>query len=289
VSEALARAREAAAAAPGAAAAAIEVMGVSKTYRTLNNLSVLALSPTDVSVRAGEFLAIVGPSGCGKTTLLNMLAGLIAPTEGEISFHGTPLTGPNREIGMVFQRPVLLPWLRVLDNVLLPVEVIGLRPRETYVAKARELLEMVGLGGFEHAYPRELSGGMQQRAAIARALVYETRILLMDEPFAALDAMTREELNIELLRIWQLTGKTIIFVTHNIPEAVLLSDRVIVMTPRPGRIRATVEIDLERPRALSLMGNRRFGELVDGIRAMFKARAPGEADQADAAAAGGRR
>jgi NitT/TauT family transport system ATP-binding protein len=251
---------------------ALELVGVSKVYRTFAKSQIVALSPTTVALGEGEFVSIVGPSGCGKTTLLNMIAGLIAPSDGEIRFRGARLSGPSREIGVVFQRPVLLPWLRVIDNVLLPVDVIGLKPRAAYVDKARELLSMVGLAGFENVYPRELSGGMQQRAAIARALVYETRVLLMDEPFAALDAMTREELNLELLRIWQLTGKTIVFVTHNIPEAVLLSDRIVVMTPRPGQIRKIVPVDLGRPRSLSLMGNPRFGEIADAIRAMFRPR-----------------
>jgi ABC-type nitrate/sulfonate/bicarbonate transport system ATPase subunit len=170
-------------------------------------------------------------------------------------------------VGFVFQRPVLLPWRRVIDNVLLPVEVMGLGPRSTYEARAHELLGMVGLAGFEHAYPGELSGGMQQRVAIVRSLVYDNTVLLMDEPFAALDAMAREELNLELLRIWQMTGRSIVFVPHNIPEAVLLSDRIAVMTPRPGQVRQVVPVDLPRPRSLSLMGDPRSGALTDGIRA----------------------
>jgi NitT/TauT family transport system ATP-binding protein len=157
----------------------------------------------------------------------------------------------------------------VIDNVLLPVEVMGLQPRAKYLERARELLGMIGLGGFEDAYPRELSGGMQQRAAIARTLVYDTSVLLMDEPFAALDAMTREDLNLELLRIWDVTGRTIVFVTHNIPEAVLLSDRIVVMTPRPGKVRAVIDVDLARPRSLSLMGDPEFGRIADQIRRLL--------------------
>jgi NitT/TauT family transport system ATP-binding protein len=259
--------------------AIIELNGVEKTYRTLDDAAVVALSPTTLTVKEGEFLGIVGPSGCGKTTLLNMVAGLILPSAGEIRFRGKPSSGPSPEVGMVFQRPVLLPWRRVLDNVLLPVEVMGLTPRELYVAKARELLTMLGLAGFEGAYPRELSGGMQQRAAIARALVYESTVLLMDEPFAALDAMTREELNLELLRIWQMTSRTVIFVTHNIPEAVLLSDRIVVMTARPGKVKTVIPVDLERPRSLSLMGDPRFGEIADGIRSLLRPRSLPKADE----------
>jgi len=243
---------------------------VEKTYRTLDRGGIVALSPTTIEVREGEFLSIVGPSGCGKTTLLNLMAGLILPSAGEIRFKGEPSSGPSPEIGLVFQRPVLLPWRRVLDNVLLPVEVMGLKPPADYAAKARELLSMVGLSGFENAYPRELSGGMQQRAAIARALVYESSLLLMDEPFAALDAMTREELNIELLRIWRMTGRTIVFVTHNIPEAVLLSDRIVVMTPRPGKVKTIIPVDIPRPRTLSLMGDPEFGKTADRIRALLR-------------------
>ena len=244
----------------------LQLLGVAKTYRTLRDAAVVALSPTTLEIRPGEFVSIVGPSGCGKTTLLNLMAGLIRPSAGQIRFRGRTADGPSTEVGLVFQRPVLLPWRRVLDNVLLPVEVIGLRPRAAYRDKARTLLAMVGLAGFEDAYPRELSGGMQQRAAIARALVYDSSVLLMDEPFAALDAMTREELNLELLRIWRATGRTIIFVTHNIAEAVLLSDRIVVMTP----VKAVIEVDLARPRSLALLGEPRFGQLAQQIRALLR-------------------
>ena len=198
------------------------------------------------------------------------MAGLIRPTVAKCGSAARATDGPATEFGLVFQRPVLLPWRRILDNVLLPVEVIGLRPRADYADRARAFSAMVGLGGFEDAYPRELSGGMQQRAAIARALVYDTSLLLMDEPFAALDAMTREELNLELLRIWQATGRTIVFVTHNIPEAVLLSDRIVVMTPRPGQVKAVIDVDLARPRGLDLLGEPRFGKLAGEIRALLR-------------------
>jgi NitT/TauT family transport system ATP-binding protein len=248
----------------------VEVAGVSKTYRTRLGEPVVALTPTDLSIRRGEFVSIVGPSGCGKTTLLNMVAGLIKPTTGKILIDGAPAQD-GASIGYVFQRPVLLPWRRIIDNVLLPAEVMELEPRRDYEARARELLRMLGLSGFENAYPAELSGGMQQRVAIARSLSYDSPVLLMDEPFAALDAMTREELNMELLRIWKETSRTIIFVTHNIPEAVLLSDRIVVMTPRPGRVVEVLDVGLGRPRSLSLMGDPHFGRIADHIRSLFPA------------------
>jgi NitT/TauT family transport system ATP-binding protein len=246
----------------------MDLTDVAKTYQVRKGAPLVALSPTSLRIQAGEFVSIVGPSGCGKTTLLNIMAGLLRPSTGSIT---RPAQGKGAAIGFVFQRPVLLPWRRVIDNVLLPVEVMKLEPRATYEARAHELLEMVGLGAFAQAYPGELSGGMQQRAAIVRSLVYDNAVLLMDEPFAALDAMTREELNLELLRIWKLTGRSIVFVTHNIAEAVLLSDRVVVMAPRPGRVREIVPVDLPRPRALSLIGDPDFGALTLHIRDLLRA------------------
>jgi len=227
------------------AAPLLTLRGVEKTYRTLREARLVALSPTDLSFGPGEFVSIVGPSGCGKTTLLNLIAGLIRPSAGEIAFHGRPGSGPSPEVAMVFQRPVLLPWRRVMDNVLLPVEVLGLKPREKYLARARDLLAMVGLAGFEDAYPRELSGGMQQRAAIARTLAVDPEILLMDEPFGALDAQTRRIMQEELRAIQQRTKKTVVFVTHDVQEAVLLADRITIMSPRPGRISHLIEVGLE--------------------------------------------
>jgi NitT/TauT family transport system ATP-binding protein len=257
-------------AAPAAAKPCVlALQGVAKTYSVPGRKEVVALSPTTLEVGDGEFVSFVGPSGCGKTTLLNLVSGLIMPSAGRIEFNGRPTRGPTGEMSLVFQRPVLLPWRRILANVMLPVEVMGLRPRGEYETRARALLDLVGLAGFEDAYPRELSGGMQQRAAIARALVYDTRVLLMDEPFAALDAMTREELNLELMRIWELTGRTVLFVTHNIAEAVLLSDRVVVMTPRPGQVREVLTVDIPRPRTLETMGERRFVEIASHIRGML--------------------
>lgn len=257
---------------PTAAAIAAPILrlaSVSKSYHTIDGTVVTAVARADLDVAPGEFVSIVGASGCGKTTLLNMVAGLIRPSGGEILFQGEPVTGPSSGMGLIFQRPVLMPWRRVIDNVMLPVEVMGLKPRAHYRDRAFDLLATVGLKGFENAYPRELSGGMQQRAAIARALVYDTKVLMLDEPFAALDAITRDELNIELMRIWAATGGTVLFVTHNIPEAVLLSDRIVVMTARPGTVREIVPVNIARPRSLALFGDPTFGGIVSYIRSLL--------------------
>ncbi|WP_329378690.1 ABC transporter ATP-binding protein [Streptomyces sp. NBC_01716] len=263
--------RQAAAAAPTADEAAwIEVAGLEKLYRPRRSEPTRALSDIDFQVRRGEFVSVVGPSGCGKTTMLKILAGLIPKTAGTVRVAGREVTGPLPEIGMVFQAATLLPWRTILENVMVPVEVQRL-DRARYREQARRLLNMVGLDGFEGKYPHELSGGMQQRAGICRALVHDPAVLLMDEPFGALDAMTREYMNVELLRIWRESGQTIVFVTHSIPEAVFLSDRVIVLTPRPGRIAEVVDIDLERPRDLGVMASDRAGVYVDRIRRHFHA------------------
>ena len=246
----------------------LTIRDVSKTYRTLRKGTTVALSKSSFDIGPHEFVSVVGPSGCGKSTLLNILAGLLAPSTGEVLLESRPISGPDDRIGLVFQRPVLLPWRKVIDNVTLPIEVKKLRPRRAYVDKAYELLEMVGLKGFEEAYPSELSGGMQQRASIARTLVYDSRLLLMDEPFAALDAMTRDEMNVELLRIWRAQKMTIVFVTHNIPEAVMLSTKIIVMSARPGRIREIIPVDLGE-RGLDLTGNPEFGRIVTHIRGLL--------------------
>ncbi len=248
----------------------IDVAGLHKYYRPRKSEPTHALSDIDFQVRRGEFVSVVGPSGCGKTTLLKILAGLIPKSEGEVSIAGHAVTKPLPEVGMVFQAATLLPWRTILENVMVPVEIQRL-DKAKHRAKAMELIEMVGLVGFEDKYPYELSGGMQQRAGICRALVHDPAVLLMDEPFGALDAMTREYMNVELLRIWQEKAATIVLVTHSIPEAVFLSDRVIVMSPRPGRIDEVIDIDLARPRDLSVMNSDRAGVYVSRIRQHFNA------------------
>ena len=232
--------------------------------------AVVALADIDFRVREGEFVSIVGPSGCGKSTLLRILAGLMPPTDGEASLGGSTITGPRRDIGVVFQSPVLFPWRTVLANAEVPVDVQGL-DRKAMRMRALELLKLVGLDGFESRYPRELSGGMQQRVSLVRALIHDPALLLMDEPFGALDAMTRETMHIELQRIWMERRKTVAFITHSIAEAVFLADRVLVMTPRPGRIGAELTVDLPRPRALDVVNTEVFGGYVRQIRAALAA------------------
>jgi NitT/TauT family transport system ATP-binding protein len=248
----------------------ISVEGLHKLYQPRKADPTHALADIDFQVRRGEFVSVVGPSGCGKTTLLKILAGLIPRTEGGVSIAGHEVNKPLPEVGMVFQAATLLPWRTILENVMVPVEIQKL-DKTAHRAKAMELLEMVGLVGFEEKYPYELSGGMQQRAGICRALVHDPAVLLMDEPFGALDAMTREYMNVELLRIWREKSATIVLVTHSIPEAVFLSDRVIVMSPRPGRITEIVDIELDRPRDLSVMNSDRAGVYVTRIRQHFNA------------------
>lgn len=244
----------------------INCQQLSKTYETLEGEPVLALDNIDLTVGDGEFLSIVGPSGCGKSTLLKIFAGLLQGSSGEVKLLGSPLDGPRRDIGVVFQSAVLLPWRNVLKNTLLPVDAQGL-PREKYTQRAQELLDMVGLAGFERKYPFELSGGMQQRVAITRALIHDPSLLLMDEPFGALDAMTREQMNLDLQGIWLKSNKTVVLITHSIPEAVFLGDRVAVMTPRPGRIAEILDVPFARPRTLSLMNTPEFGAIASRIRA----------------------
>jgi NitT/TauT family transport system ATP-binding protein len=249
----------------------IEIGDLQKTYIPRHSEPVVALEDIDLVAEQGEFISVVGPSGCGKTTLLKILAGLVPASSGTVRLAGTDIRGPRRDIGMVFQHPTLLPWRTIEENVMLPVEVQKL-DKERFRARARELLELVGLAGFEDKYPNELSGGMQQRAGICRALVHDPDVLLMDEPFGALDAMTREHMNVELLRIWAESGKTIVFITHSIPEAAFLADRVVVMSPRPGRIVDVVDVNLPRPRELEVMNTDRAGELLHRLRAHFKAK-----------------
>jgi NitT/TauT family transport system ATP-binding protein len=240
--------------------------GVGMTYRAESG-PVEALRDIGLTVGRGELLALVGPSGCGKSTLLRVVAGLRPATTGTVVVDGHPVSRPIPAVGMVFQAPVLLKWRTVRDNVLLAAELSGLAPA-AYRARADELLRLVGLADFGDKRPRELSGGMQQRASLCRALLLDPPLLLMDEPFGALDAMTRDELNLELLRVWGESGrarKTILFVTHSITEAVFLADRVVVMTPRPGRIARVVEVALPRPRTVATRAAPAFGALTLAI------------------------
>jgi NitT/TauT family transport system ATP-binding protein len=251
----------------------IELVGVSKTFRSREGDLVHALEDINLRVEPEEFVSLVGPSGCGKSTLLRLVGGLTLPTRGVVRVRGAEVREPFPDAGFVFQSAVLLPWRTVLDNVLFSIEMLGHR-REAYRDRALALIELAGLGGFERKYPWELSGGMQQRVAICRALVHDPSLLLMDEPFGALDAMTREEMSLELLRIWGERRKTILFVTHSIPEAILLSDRVVVMTPRPGRLARVLEIDLPRPRTVDMEFDERFRKASDEIRSLIFARRP---------------
>jgi NitT/TauT family transport system ATP-binding protein len=257
------------AAAPAMAREVIAIRDLSKTYGGRAD-GVTALSGIDCSVADGEFLSIVGPSGCGKSTLLKILAGLLQASGGQALLNGTPIDGPRHDIGVVFQSPVLFPWRSVLGNVLLPVDVQKLG-REKMTQSALDLLKLVGLDGFEHRYPWELSGGMQQRVSLVRALIHDPALLLMDEPFGALDAMTREAMNAELQRIWLERRKTVVFITHSTSEAVFLADRVMVMTPRPGRIGDLFAVDLPRPRTLDMMTTEAFGTYVRRIRRALNA------------------
>ena len=250
---------------------AIQASHLNKIYPSTDAAEVVALDDVSFDIADGEFVSLVGPSGCGKSTLLKIMAGLLPHSSGDIRIAGHTVTGPSRDVGMVFQSPVLLPWRTIFSNVMLPSETRPL-PNVNYQKRADALLDMVGLGGFGTRYPHELSGGMQQRAAIVRALVQDPRILLMDEPFGALDAMTREQMNVEVLRIWQTYRKTVVFVTHSISESVFLSDRVFVMTPRPGALAAVIEIDLPRPRTLQVINSERFGTFVGQIREMLHAK-----------------
>jgi NitT/TauT family transport system ATP-binding protein len=249
---------------------AIAVDDLSKVYSTRDG-ALHALQQISFSVSEGEFVAVVGPSGCGKSTLLKILAGILPPSRGEARLRGTPITTPRRDIGVVFQSPVLLPWRSVLDNVLLPVDVQRLG-RGDHQKIAMDLLSLVELVGFERRYPWELSGGMQQRVAITRALIHDPAMLLMDEPFGALDAMTREQMNLELQRIWLERKKTVLFITHSIPEAVFLADRVLLITARPGRIMDDVAVKIPRPRTLDAMNIPEFGACVRSIRGRFNAK-----------------
>ena len=243
--------------------AAVEVEGVRKVYRT-RGAETVALDEVSFHVARGEFVTVVGRSGCGKTTLLRLVAGLLPASAGKVAVEGEPVQGPLRNIGLVFQSPVLLKWRTALHNVMLPAEVLGM-DRSQARTRAMDLIKLVGLDGFEGKYPRELSGGMQQRVSLCRALLHNPPLLLMDEPFGALDALTREEMNQELLLIWQAHAKTTLLITHSISEAIFLGDRVIVMTPRPGRIEAIVPVPLPRPRPPAVKLTPEFNALVRRI------------------------
>ncbi|MBC8055175.1 MAG: ABC transporter ATP-binding protein [Rhizobiales bacterium] len=250
-----------------AAPSLVRAVGVRKTYRTQDG-EVETLKPLDFDIKAGEFVSVVGPSGCGKSTLMKMVAGLLPISGGELELSGKPVRGPQTDVGIVFQSALLLPWRRVLDNILLQAEIRGM-PMAQARERAHALIEMAGLQGFEQKYPWQLSGGMQQRVAILRALLHDPPVLLMDEPFGALDAMTRERMNLELQRIWMASQKTVLLITHSIPEAIFLSDRVFVMSERPGRIVQVYDIELPRPRPLDVMGTEGFASYARQLRAHF--------------------
>ena len=243
----------------------IRLRNLRMTYRAADGREVLAVSEASFDVAEGELVSLVGPSGCGKTTILKILAGLLRPDSGEVRVGGgAGGFDPARDVGIVFQQPLLLRWRSVLDNVLLPAEILGL-PMAAARERARDLLALVGLAGTEGRWPHELSGGMQQRAAIARALLHDPKLILMDEPFGALDALTRERMNLELLRIWSGSGKTVVFVTHGIAEAVFLGTRVVVLTAGPARMADNFAVELPHPRALSVKSTPAFGAYAGRI------------------------
>ncbi len=251
-------------------ALAIEVVGVTKTYRTRTG-RINALAQIDCSIRRGEFVSLLGPSGCGKSTLLRIMAGLAPASSGAVRIDGKAVTGAQTQLGIVFQSPVLLEWRDALGNIMLQAEARGMH-RRAAEQTARTLLEQVGLTGFERKQPSELSGGMQQRVAICRALLHDPSIVFMDEPFGALDALTRDQMNVDLQHLWAQGEKTVVFVTHSIPEAVFLSDRVLVMSPGPGRIDLDLRIDLERPRRLATRDGLEFSRYCSQIRDAFTRR-----------------
>jgi NitT/TauT family transport system ATP-binding protein len=246
----------------------IEIRGVTKTYPSKRG-DVQALAKIDFSVAEGEFLSLVGPSGCGKSTLLKIVAGLLPQSSGQVVLGGVKVERPQSNIGIVFQSPVLMEWRNAMKNILIQAEVRHM-DKERSKTRAQVLLQLVGLEGFENYRPYELSGGMQQRVAICRALIHDPPLLLMDEPFGALDNLTREQLTLDFQHIWMETRKTVFFVTHNILEAVFLSDRVVGMTPRPGSIDLIETIDIPRPRTWDLLGSKRFGHYVERLRNMFR-------------------
>ncbi|MEP4378437.1 MAG: ABC transporter ATP-binding protein [Alphaproteobacteria bacterium] len=256
----------------------LSIEGVGKTYNPKSRRAVNAVAPTDCTIESGQFVSLLGPSGCGKSTLLMMAGGLEDITEGDISVGGTPMTGPREDIGIMFQDPTLLPWKSAIENVMFPYRVFK-RPPDDLRVRAEALLDQVGLHGFYDHKPGQLSGGMRQRVAICRALIYEPELLLMDEPFSALDAITRDEMNAVLMRMWESYHKTALFVTHSIREAVFLSDRVLVMSSRPGRIIEDITIPFPRPRTLEIGETTEFNEICGYLRGRIEHQSlPGMAD-----------
>jgi len=247
---------------------AIAMQQVRKVYSPLTRKGepVLAVEDISFTVARGEFVSVVGPSGCGKSTLIKMLAGLLPITSGAIEVDGNPVTGPHDDIGIVFQSPVLLKWRSVLDNVLFPIDILK-KSRKDFTQQAEELLQLVGLWDFRNQYPGVLSGGMQQRASLCRSLIHDPSLLVMDEPFGALEAFTRDEMNLELQRVWSQRRKTVLFITHSIQEAVFLSDRVVVLSTRPSKVDSTFTIDLPRPRLLDMRYSEAFGHYTEQIHA----------------------
>ena len=248
---------------------AVEISKLDKTYQSQTGEAIEALRQLDLSIRPGGFVSVVGPSGCGKSTLLMLIAGLLPASGGRVTLDGTLVDKPHTEVGVVFQRDLLLPWRTVLDNVLLPIEIKHWDKSE-YRGRAEELLEKVGLGGFGKKYPSDLSGGMRQRVAICRALIQQPGLLLMDEPFGALDALTREQMGYDVLKMWRDIGNTVLFITHSIDEAVFLADRVLVMSPRPGEVVRDIHVELERPRGSATHSNPRFVEYTQEVRRLFE-------------------
>ncbi len=250
-------------------APSVSFQNISHTYTSDDGKAVTALSRVDFNIQRHEFVSLVGPSGCGKSTLLRLLSGLIQPAQGSVQVFGKDLRGPRDDVGIVFQKPTLLPWKTVLGNVLFPLQHKYGRVAQKDVLRAHTLLAQMGLADFTGHYPNQLSGGMQQRVGIARALLLDPDILIMDEPFSALDALTREQMGFELLQLWEQKPKTVLFITHSISEAVLLSDRVLIMSPRPGTIRENLAIDLPRPRSIDTLQQPAFGHYTKQIRQHF--------------------
>ncbi|GAA5235518.1 ABC transporter ATP-binding protein [Verticiella sediminum] len=252
----------------------IDLDALTQTFRSSDGSPVTALQGVDLHLRRHEFVSLIGPSGCGKSTILRLISGLLLPSSGAVRVFEQPVTEPRDDIGLVFQKPTLLPWLSVLENITFPMRHKYGRVSPSDTARAQELLAMVGLSDFSHKRPDELSGGMQQRVSIARSLLHDPDILLMDEPFSALDALTRDEMSFELLRIWNERPKTVVFVTHSIQEALLLSDRIVVMSARPGRVADIIDVPLERPRNLATLADPVFTRMANDIRVQVFSRKP---------------